>query len=294
MMDINAKGRNSCTPVMHAAWAGQKNVFSLLVSQSVEKELLDLSRNNLLHLACQGGNTSIIKYLLPLFDINSPGEDGWTPIMMAALSGKMEAYELIVTNGGIPSLTTPQNDNVLHAACQGGNKSIVRKVIDNFGINTRGKNGCTPLMRAVVGGHMSLVKFLMSRDADHTLVDKDGLTLLHLACKFGHLDIVKHISDKFNIDVQDKGGLSCIMTSVLHGKVAVFDYLRSRGADLTLVDSTGDDALNIALKVDCRQIIETLTSGGESKRNVKPLNDIMRSIMRADVYYLTMYKPDRA
>ncbi|XP_046565849.1 ankyrin repeat and death domain-containing protein 1B-like [Haliotis rubra] len=161
MMDINAKGRNGCTPVMHAAWAGQRNVFSLLVSQSVEMDLLDLSRNNLLHLACQGGNTSIIKYLLPLFDINSLGEDGWTPIMMAALSGKMDAYDLIAANGGIPFLTTPQNDNVLHAACQGGNKAIVRKVTDSFGINTRGTNGCTPLMRAVVGGHMSVVKFLM-------------------------------------------------------------------------------------------------------------------------------------
>ncbi|XP_046543960.1 serine/threonine-protein phosphatase 6 regulatory ankyrin repeat subunit A-like [Haliotis rubra] len=294
MMDINAKGRNGSTPVMHAAWAGQKNVFSLLVSQNVEMKLLDLSRNNLLHLACQGGNTSIIKYLLPLFDINSPGEDGWTPIMMAALSGKKDAYDLIAANGGIPSLTTPQNDNVLHAACQGGNKAIVRKVIDSFGINTRGKNGCTPLMRAVVGGHMSVVKFLMSRHADHTLVDKDGLTLLHLACRYGHLDSVKHISDKFNIDTQDKGGLTCIMTSALYGQVAVFDYLRSRGADLTLVDTTGDDALNIAFKVNCRQIIETLTSGGESERNVKPLNDIMRSIVRADVYHLNMYEPDRA
>ncbi|XP_046568341.1 serine/threonine-protein phosphatase 6 regulatory ankyrin repeat subunit B-like isoform X2 [Haliotis rubra] len=294
VLDINAKGRNGCTPVMHAAWAGQRDVFSLLVSQSVEMELLDLSRNNLLHLACQGGNTSIIKYLLPLFDINSPGEDGWTPIMMAALSGKMEAYDLIVTTGGIPSLTTPQNDNVLHAACQGGNKAIVRKVIGSFGINTRGKNGCTPLMRAVVGGHMSMMKFLMSRNADHTLVDKDGLTLLHLACKFGHLDIVKHISDKFNIDTQDKGGLTCIVTSVLHGKVAVFDYLRSRGAILTLVDSTGDDALNIAYKVNCRQIIETLISGGASERNVKPLDHLVRSILRSDVYNLNMYKPDTA
>ncbi|XP_067653767.1 serine/threonine-protein phosphatase 6 regulatory ankyrin repeat subunit B-like [Haliotis asinina] len=294
MMDINAKGRNGCTPVMHAAWAGQKNVFSLLVSQSVEMELLDRSRNNLLHLACQGGNTPIIKYLLPRFDINSPGEDGWTPIMMAALSGKMDAYDVIASHGGIPSLTTPQNDTVLHAACQGGNKAIVRKVIDGFGINTRGKNGSTPLMRAVVGGHMSVMKFLMSRGADHTLVDKDGLTLLHFACKFGHLDIVKHISDKFNIDTQDNGGLTCIMTAVLYGKVAVFDYLRGRGADLSVVDSTGDDALNIALKVNCRRIIETLMSGGESERNVKPLDDIMRSIVRCDVYHLTMYKPDRA
>ncbi|XP_048250940.1 serine/threonine-protein phosphatase 6 regulatory ankyrin repeat subunit A-like isoform X2 [Haliotis rufescens] len=286
ILDINEKGQNGLTPVMHAARAGQKDVFSLLVSQQDELNLLDHTRNNLLHLACQGGNRFIIKYLLPLFDVNGPGEDGWTPIMMAAVSGKMDAYDLLASNGGIPSLTTPQNDNVLHAACQGGNKAIVRKVIDIFDINTRGRNGSTPLMRAVIGGHISVLKFLMSRSADHTLVDNDGLTLLHLACKYGHLDVVKHISDRFDINTKDKAGLTCIMTSVLYGKVAVFEDLQSRNADLSLVDNEGDDALNLALKVDCKQIIEKLSSGRESERNVTPWNALMKAEMRSDVYHL--------
>ncbi|XP_071098531.1 serine/threonine-protein phosphatase 6 regulatory ankyrin repeat subunit B-like [Haliotis cracherodii] len=286
ILDINEKGQNSLTPVMHAARAGQKNVFNLLVSQQDELNLLDKTRNNLLHLACQGGNHFIIMYLLPLFDVNGPGEDGWTPIMMAALSGKMDAYDLLASNGGIPSLTTAQNDNVLHAACQGGNKAIVRKVIDIFDINTRGRNGSTPLMRAVIGGHISVLKFLMSRSADHTLVDNDGLTLLHLACKYGHLDVVKHISDRFDINTKDKAGLTCLMTSVLYGKVAVFEYLQSRDTDLSLVDNEGDDALNLALKVDCKQIIEKLSSGRESERNVTPWNALMMSAMRSDVYHL--------
>ncbi|XP_071098476.1 serine/threonine-protein phosphatase 6 regulatory ankyrin repeat subunit B-like isoform X2 [Haliotis cracherodii] len=286
ILDINEKGQNGLTPVMHAARAGQKNVFNLLVSQQAELNLLDRTRNNLLHLACQGGNHFIIKYLLPLFDVNGPGEDGWTPIMMAALSGKMDAYDMLASNGGIPSLTTPQNDNVLHAACQGGNKAIVSKVIDIFDINTRGRNGSTPLMRAVIGGHISVLKFLMSRSADHTLVDNDGLTLLHLACKYGHLNVVKHISDRFDINTKNKAGLTCIMTSVLYGKVAVFEYLQSRGADLSLVDNTGDDALYLALKVDCKQIIEKLSSGRESERNVTPWNALVISGMRSDVYHL--------
>ncbi|XP_071098532.1 serine/threonine-protein phosphatase 6 regulatory ankyrin repeat subunit B-like [Haliotis cracherodii] len=294
MFDVNIKGRNGFTPLMLAAWAGQKNVFNLLVSRNADLTLLDRHRNNLLHLACQGGNAFIIEYLMPLFDINSPGEDGWTPIMMSALSGNKDAYDLIASNGGIVSLITPKNDNVLHAASQGGTIAIMKKVIDLFDINTKGRNGSTPLMRAVIGGHISVLKFLMSRSADHTQVDNDGLTLLHLACKYGHLDVVKHISDKFDINTKDKAGLTCIMTSVLHGKVAVFEYLQSRGADLKLVDNTGDDALDLALKVDCKQIIEKLSSGGESDRNIMPWHDIMTSIVRSDVYHLNMYKANRS
>ncbi|XP_046555197.1 ankyrin-3-like [Haliotis rubra] len=289
-IDVNFKGQNGLTPIMHAARAGKKNVFNLLLSEKANRKLLDHYTNNVLHFACQGGNRSIIEQLLNEFDINGPGEDGWTPIMMAALSGKMDAYDLIAANRGIPSLTTPQNDNVLHAACQGGNKALVQKVIGSFGINTRGKNGFTPLMRAVVGGHMSVMKFLMSRNADHTLVDKDGLTLLHLACKFGHLDIVKHISDKFNINTKDKAGLTYIMTSILYGKVEIFDYLKRKGADLSLVDNTGDDAFSLALKVGCRQIIETLPPKGKSERNVEPWNELMKSLVKKESCYLQMYR----
>ncbi|XP_067653391.1 serine/threonine-protein phosphatase 6 regulatory ankyrin repeat subunit B-like [Haliotis asinina] len=289
-IDVNIRGQNGLTPIMHAARAGNKNVFNLLLSEKASSKLLDHYTNNLLHFACQGGNRFIIEHLLTEFAINDPGEDGWTPIMMAALSGKMDAYDLILKNGGISSLTTPQNDTVLHAACQGGNKAIVRKVIDSFGINTRGKNGSTPLMRAVVGGRLSVMKFLMSRGADHTLVDKDGLTLLHLACRFGHLDIVKHISDMFNINTKDKAGLTYIMTSILYGKVEIFDYLKRKGADISLVDNTGDDAFSLATKVGCRQIIETLQPNVESERNIVPWNELMRSLVKKETDYLYTWK----
>ncbi|XP_071099029.1 serine/threonine-protein phosphatase 6 regulatory ankyrin repeat subunit B-like [Haliotis cracherodii] len=310
MFDINVKGKNGRTPVMHAVAAGQKNVFNMLLSQKADLKLLDDSGNNLLHLACQTGNQCIIKYLLTRYDINSHGENGWTPIMMAALSGKKDVFDLIATKGGDQSLTTSEKDNVLHAACHGGNTAIVKKVIDSFGVNSRGRNRYTPLMRAVCGGHVAVYKFLVYHHADQTQVDNGGHTLLHLASQHGHIHMVNYIRssvDEFGINTKDKVGLTPAMTSILYDQAAVVKYLKREGADMSLTDNTGDDAYTLALKVGSRQIIEQLTPGGESDLNSQPMtkisvspvlpesakvtpwNRLMKSLVRAQMHLLETY-----
>ncbi|XP_048237152.1 serine/threonine-protein phosphatase 6 regulatory ankyrin repeat subunit A-like [Haliotis rufescens] len=254
-IDVNIRGKNGRTPVMAAAVAGKKDVFDFLISKKADLTLTDDNKNNILHLACRGGNAFIIEHLIPLFDMNSPGEEGLTALMMGALSGKKEAYDLIARNGGNQSLIASENDNVLHAACQGGNLAIVKEVIGISDINTSGRNGETPLMRAVCGGHIAVYRYLMSRGADRTLVDKDGHTLLHLACHHGQLAMLKHIIADFDVNSKDTMGLTPVMTAVLHRKAAVVKHLTNRGTDLTLVDNTGDDALTLALKLGNRQII---------------------------------------
>ncbi|XP_048250897.1 serine/threonine-protein phosphatase 6 regulatory ankyrin repeat subunit B-like isoform X1 [Haliotis rufescens] len=286
-MDVNIRGKNGRTPVMAAAVAGKKDVFDFLISKKADLTLTDDNKNNILHLACRGGNTFIIEHLIPLFDMNSHGEDGLTPLIMGALSGKKEAYDLIARNGGNQSLTASENDDVLHAACLGGNLAIVKEVIGIFDINTRGRKGETPLMRAVCGGHIAVYRYLMSRGADRTLVDNDGHTLLHFACHHGQLEMVKHIIADFDVNSKDNMGLTPVMTAVLHRQAAVVKYLTNRGTDLTLVDNTGGDALTLALKLGNRQIIKRLDR--KQVKQVAPWNELMKSLVRGEVVFLKSY-----
>ncbi|XP_046555199.1 ankyrin repeat-containing protein C6C3.08-like [Haliotis rubra] len=173
---------------------------------------------------------SILENLLSQFDVNRPGRRGWTPVMKTAVNGgkwiytindgsseggKKEAYDLLATRGADKPLLTSKGDNVLHAACQGGNLAIVKEVVDSFDINCRGKDGHTPLMRAVCGGHIAVYKYLVSRRADRGLVDKEGHTLLHLASRHGQLAVLKHIVDGFDVNTQDNMSLTPAMTAVL-------------------------------------------------------------------------------
>jgi ankyrin repeat protein len=47
----------------------------------------------------------------------------------------------------------------------------------------------TPLILAVVGGHIEVVKLLVENKCDINICDDDdGLTLLHRACRRGYAD----------------------------------------------------------------------------------------------------------
>ncbi|XP_048256997.1 serine/threonine-protein phosphatase 6 regulatory ankyrin repeat subunit C-like isoform X2 [Haliotis rufescens] len=305
IFDVDLRGRNDRTPVMHAARAGQKNVFNLLVSRNADLTPTDEYGNNALHLACQGGNRSIVNDLLPKFVIKVPGKDGWTPLMNAVAYGRRSVFHLLVSKGADVSMKDSHGDSVFHLACQGGISSIVEclplkndvstKYHDiatqrqeslfkkkSFDINIRGRNDQTPLMRAVCGGHIAVFRFLVSRGADQSLVDKDGHTLLHLATQHGQLHMVKYIIDSFDINTKDNAGLTPVMTSVLHGKVATFEYLRGREADLSLVDNAGNNSLDHAHKVGCRQIIELLEKDREVRRLSAAMNPCVSKVSVPD------------
>ncbi|XP_048251364.1 ankyrin repeat domain-containing protein 50-like [Haliotis rufescens] len=177
-----------------AALYGKKDTFEMLMAKGADLTLTDDNNNNVLHLACQGGNRFILERLLPLFDINCRRNEGLTGVMMAVLCGKKDTFEMLVSAGADLTLTDDFNNNVLLlASSKGGNMTIVEDVIDLFDINTRGVHGCTPLLEAASGGHMAVVGFLVSRKADVKMVDNSGNSLLHAACYYGHLGMVKHV-----------------------------------------------------------------------------------------------------
>ena len=52
-------------------------------------------------------------------------------------------------------------------------------------------NQQTPLMAAVLSGHTKMVKYLLSKGADHTIPEKDGYTPMHEAGFQGRAEIAK-------------------------------------------------------------------------------------------------------
>ncbi|XP_046545829.1 serine/threonine-protein phosphatase 6 regulatory ankyrin repeat subunit A-like [Haliotis rubra] len=308
--DINCLGHKGRTAIMVTALLARPTLFELLLLMKANIRLADDNRDTILHLACEGGNCSIVKYLMRKFDINASGRHGRTPVMAAALAGMKDVFNLLVSQNAELTLTDDHRDSVLHLACQGGNTAIVEhlvtyceanlkgqkgvvdehtprerpgdtitivnEVTGGFDVDVRGKHDQTPLMRAVCEGHLDVYKFLVSHQADHTLVDKDGQTLLHLASRYGQLHVIEYIIDSVDINSRDKAGLTPVMTSVTCDKVAVFKYLREKGADLSLVDNAENDVLHLAYKRENRQMVELL----EPPQKIKRLSGLKNTCTR--------------
>ncbi|XP_071078455.1 inversin-like isoform X2 [Haliotis cracherodii] len=101
VVDINSRGRGSRTPVMRAAYWGHRDVVELLVSEGADVSLVDVVGNNILHLACWGGDVETVKYVLSLHvvDIDARNKWGQTAADWARLWGRQPVVELLKSRG---------------------------------------------------------------------------------------------------------------------------------------------------------------------------------------------------
>ncbi|XP_046564852.1 serine/threonine-protein phosphatase 6 regulatory ankyrin repeat subunit B-like [Haliotis rubra] len=258
--NINLKGGNGRTPLMAAAFKGHKSVFDLLESKGADSTLLDTFGDSLLHLACQGGNMSLVEHLVSDSNINLRNGYGRTPLMAAAFKGHKSVFDLLESKGADSTLLDTFGDSLLHLACQGGNMSLVEHLVSDSNINLKSDNGWTPLMAAAVKGHKSVFDFLESKGADSTLLDTFGDSLLHLACQGGKVALVEHLVSDSNINLRGSNGWTPIMAAALYGHKNVFDFLDSKGADSTLLDTFGDSLLHLACQGGNMSLVEHLVS----------------------------------
>ncbi|XP_071116432.1 inversin-like [Haliotis cracherodii] len=101
VVDINSRGWGSRTPVMEAAWRGYRDVVELLVSEGADVSLVDVAGDNILHLACRGGDVETVKYVLSLnvVDIDARSKSGQTAAIMARLGGRQPVVKLLKSRG---------------------------------------------------------------------------------------------------------------------------------------------------------------------------------------------------
>ena len=77
---------------------------------------------------------------------------------------KQNAFDILIQNGADPSFKDNNGFSVLHCAAQGGNTSIINKLL-SLGLDIKLKDvyGVTPLTRAIGKNIFDAVKFLIAK-----------------------------------------------------------------------------------------------------------------------------------
>ncbi|XP_046560885.1 serine/threonine-protein phosphatase 6 regulatory ankyrin repeat subunit C-like [Haliotis rubra] len=261
--NINLKGRNGRTPIMAAAPKGHKSVFDFLESKGADLSMLDTFGDSVLHLACEGGNMALVEHLFADSNINLKGRNGRTPIMAAAFNGHKSVFDFLESKGADLSMLDTFGDSVLHLACEGGNTALVDHLVSNSDINLKGKMGRTPIMAAAPKGHKSVFDFLESKGADLSMLDTFGDSVLHLACQGGNTALVEHLFSDSNINLKGDEGRTPIMAAAFSGHKSLFDFLESKGADLSMLDTFGDSVLHLACQGGNTALVDHLVSNSD-------------------------------
>ncbi|XP_071085224.1 putative ankyrin repeat protein RF_0381 [Haliotis cracherodii] len=250
-LDINSRGKNGETPVMVvAAWARLGELLDFLVKKGADMSVVNNDGDNILHQACRGGDIETVRRVLAQdkLDINSRGKNGDTPAMVAAWTGHGELVDFLVKKGADMSLVNYGGDNILHQSCKGGDVETVKRVLeqDKLGINSRSKNGSTPVMMAAKAGREGLVTFLVKIGADMSLVNNGGDNILHQACRGGDIETVRRVLEKENVFInsRDKTGQTSVMMAAMAGHGGLVTFLVKEGADMSLANEGGDNILH--------------------------------------------------
>uniref|UniRef100_A0A7M4F8M0 Ankyrin repeat and sterile alpha motif domain containing 6 n=1 Tax=Crocodylus porosus TaxID=8502 RepID=A0A7M4F8M0_CROPO len=265
--DLNAQNKLGASILTMASRGGHVSMVKLLLESGAlvdnydhfNTSLVNTNKEELpditpLMAAAQHGHEAVVHLLLDWgADCNYTVKTmGWSPLMLAAMSGKVSLAQQLMEKGANPdhlnvlhktpfeisvdfkhkemkdyleSLTTvrPQTDkekkqpDVFHALKM-GNFQLVREIADEDPnqVNITNSDGASPLMIAAVTGQLTLVQLLVERNAD--------------------------------IDRQDNvHGWTALMQATYHGNKEVVKYLLNQGADVNLRAKNGYTAFDLIM-----------------------------------------------
>lgn len=134
-----------------------------------------------LYLVLRGGAQKVFEVLLahPSIEVDARNGHGETPLMMAALRGRVDAMKTLVGKG---AQVDREGWTPLHYAASSPSADAVRYLLEHpVSVNARAPNGNTPLMLAARWGHEDSVALLLARGADRSLRNARGLDAVDYA-----------------------------------------------------------------------------------------------------------------
>eukprot|EP01083_Nonionella_stella_P140836 432752_1 len=206
----NLAKHDGCTPLWIAASRGNSQCMEPLINYGADLNKPDRSQGATpLFVACQNGKKASVDLLLAAnADVNRPRSgDGTTPLMMAAHNGHAGIVDVLLKSGADPMQANTTGLNALGCAAMQGHAEIVKLAYQHL-LNVKnpqeivdfvnagdGVNGWTPLHLACMGGHETVIKYLINVvKVDIFKKDYENKTGLEHAWQNGHQTIVSWLS----------------------------------------------------------------------------------------------------
>ena len=127
-------------------------------------------------------------------DIDSRSDNAMTPLMLAAMQGKLDTVQVLLTTGANCNFINADENNALWFACVSNSTAILDELL-RYGCNidNQNVNGATCLVYACSAGKFDIVKQLVQAGADIDRQTLDGFNALESASTLAVLKYLKSI-----------------------------------------------------------------------------------------------------
>ena len=290
--DLNIQNVYLNTPLHIACYLKALVIIRLLLEKRCSTEIsnkigetaydIPLNENGdcLLHLACQWDDVDIVRYLITdeRCDVNIQNTHLNTPLHIACYAKMLVIIRLLLEKRCSTNISNKKGETVydiplnedgdclLHFACQWGDVDIIRYLItdERCDVNIQNTYLNTPLHIACYAKTLVIIRLLLEKrcstnipnkkgDTAHDIpLNEDGDCLLHIACQWGDVDIVRFLiaKEKCNLNLQSSLSENTpLHIAAMYGRedtiVLLFSYME---CDPNIKNSEGDTPLHIAVR----------------------------------------------
>ena len=231
------------SPLADAAEKSDRATIRTLLKQRADVNTPQADGMTALHWAAYLDDLETAK-LLVAANVNATNRYGVTPLSLACQNGNTPMVKLLLAQGADPNTTLRGGETVLMTAARTGQAGPVQTLLARGAIvDAKERRGQTALMWAAADGHAAVVELLLKAGADFRMALPDsGFTPLFFAARDGRADVV-HVLLKAGVDVNatmepskptGKGprkGTSALLLAVENGHFDLALALVEAGAD---------------------------------------------------------------
>lgn len=244
----------------------------------------------LLFSAAKNGDIKTVQTLIKQgVNVNATTPNKWTVLMLAALHGQTESVRCLLghrTKGhrakrqAANPYATLKNSamNAFLLAVRSGNADTVRLLLDKVSIDINHQSEYelrdderytimpTPLMFAAKYGHTDVMKLLIEKGADVSIIDNGGENALSLATKHGHIASVRLLFELglANANSTDHWETPILTIAAGNGHKDLVQFLLDNGAEVNRLGGFGgyETAIKDAVCGNHIEIVQLLLDAG--------------------------------
>lgn len=278
----SAFGKNACH---YAAEAGSVQIFELLVKKYIDPEATTNKGQNVFHIGCIYNQFEMCEYIAKHYpDLKSKeSNEGWNATLYAAKYGNTKVLQLLKDEKVSFEHKSESSRNALHIACDNGHFEASKYISDtSFSLlNARDNTGRYAFHFAARSGCIEILNDLELK-TNVTQATYSGMNILHMACLHGHVEICRHILDKYP-ELNLKSTETCWTTAHFVAKegnnkgneIKIFEMLlrATKPVDISVLTKKKNSVLTIAIKYNRYDFTEFLLVNYPSLLNIPNANN---------------------
>lgn len=261
--NINIKNTFGATTLFMASQNGCNEIVKYLINNNADINQTFKGATPL-WIASQQGHIDIVESLLDAnCDVNNRIGTGETPLYVASQNGHLEIVKMLLKNKAEIEFTHDDGMTPLYKASEKGHERVVKILLENkANPNIANNKGITPLFIASQYGHANIVKLLVKY---HANIEKgyvaEDVTPLWVASLNGFPEIVKVlVKAKCNVNAPTRSEkITPLMAASLKGHADIVELLLNNNADPNMVNSKGENALQVASNNGHNDVVKLLT-----------------------------------